>query len=152
MNPWDHFNMLVSVARKVVRDEDTARDIATEVCASVLTTHNPDGTPPASVVQLATLCKWRALNHYTRTGNLEIVRGYDIERAVDTAPTPEQELEAKQTLRAMRERLGEVEMFVLERTGEGFTDVEIGQKLNKTPKAVRNLRSRARLKLLLSGE
>ncbi len=145
---WSHFNMLVSVARKVVRDEDVARDIATEVCGSagaVLI----DGAPP-NATQLATLAKWRALDH-VRKGKLEVVTGFDIEQAVDTAPTPEQELEAKQTLRGLRERLGEVEMFVLERTSEGFSSEEIASKLNKTAVAVDHIRSRARRKLL-SGE
>jgi DNA-directed RNA polymerase specialized sigma24 family protein len=150
MNPWDHFNMLVSVARKVVRDEDVARDIATEVCASA-TAPNPHGGPMPTATQLATLTKWRALDHL-RKGKLEIVRGYDIERAVDTAPTPEQELEAKQTLRGLRERLGEVEMFVIERTSDGFSSEEIGLRLSKSAVAVDHIRSRARRKLLNSGE
>jgi DNA-directed RNA polymerase specialized sigma24 family protein len=149
MNPWPQYEKLVSIARKVVRDEDTARDIATEVCAEVVSTHAPDGTLPATVVQLATRVKWRALDHL-RKGKLEVVRGYDIERAVDTAPTPEQELEAKQTLRGLRERLGEVEMFVLERTGEGFSSEEIAVKLSKTAVAVDHIRSRARRKLMES--
>jgi DNA-directed RNA polymerase specialized sigma24 family protein len=145
MNPWDSFNMLVSVARKVVRDEDAARDIATEVCGNY-TPVNDHG-----ITQLATLVKWRALDHL-RKGKLEVVLGYDIERAVDTAPTPEQELEAKQTLRGLRERLGEVEMFVIERTSDGFSSEEIGLRLSKSAVAVDHIRSRARRKLLNSGE
>jgi DNA-directed RNA polymerase specialized sigma24 family protein len=150
MNPWPQYEKLVSIARKVVRDEDTARDIATEVCAEVVSTHAPDGTLPASVVQLATLTKWRALDHL-RKGKLEVVRGYDIERAVDSAPTPEEELIAKQTRKSLAARLGEVEMFVIDRTSEGFSSEEIGLKLNKSAVAVDHIRSRARRKLL-SGE
>jgi DNA-directed RNA polymerase specialized sigma24 family protein len=144
---WTHFNMLVSVARKVVRDEDVARDIATEVCGSAGAVLIDGASPNAT--QLATLTRWRALDH-VRKGKLEIVRGYDIERAVDSAPTPEEELIAKQTLRALRERLGEVEMFVLERTGEGFNSEEIAVKLSKTAVAVDHIRSRARRKLMES--
>jgi DNA-directed RNA polymerase specialized sigma24 family protein len=145
---WTHFNMLVSVARKVVRDEDVARDIATEVCGSsgaVLI----DGASP-NATQLATLTKWRALDHI-RKGKLEVVTGYDIERAMDTAPTPEEELIAKQTRKALAARLGEVEMFVIDRTSDGYSSEEIGVKLNKSAVAVDHIRSRARRKLL-SGE
>ena len=145
---WEHFNMLVSVARKVVRDEDVARDIATEVCGSAGAVLIDGASPNAT--QLATLTRWRALDH-VRKGKLEIVRGYDIERAIDTAPTPEEELIAKQTRKSLAARLGEVEMFVIDRTSDGYSSEEIGLKLNKSAAAVDHIRSRARRKLL-SGE
>ncbi len=139
MNPWDSFNLCVSVARRIVRDEDVARDIATDICG-IKCEHD-------TVAKLAQMAKWRALDH-VRKGRLEIVRGYDVERAIDNSPTPEQELEAKQTRKALAARLGEVEMFVLDRTGEGFSDEEIATKLSKTAVAIRHIRSRARRKLI----
>lgn len=147
-NPWAAFNKCVAAAFRVCRDEDVARDIATEVCGNAVAVL-VDGAPP-TVAMLATLANWRALD-YVRKGKVEIVRGYDIERAADSAPTPEQDLEAKQERAALMARLSEAEAFVIERTGEGFSDDEIAVKLGKTAVAIRQVRSRARRKLL-NGE
>ncbi len=144
MNPWDSFNRCVGAAFRIVRDEDTARDIATEVCSADYAA--VDWTP----AWLATRSTWRALDHM-RKGKVEVVRGFDIERAIDDAPGPEQILEAKQMRKALEARLGEVEMFVIDRTADGFSSAEIGLKLNKTAVAIDHIRSRARRKLL-SGE
>jgi DNA-directed RNA polymerase specialized sigma24 family protein len=152
MNPWDSFNRCVGAAFRVCRDEDTARDIATEVCGSLDQFFIDGGgnTVHATPAMLATKATWRALDHL-RKGKVEVVRGYDIERAIDDAPGPEQILEAKQTRKALEARLGEVEMFVIDRTSDGYSSAEIGVKLNKSAVAVDHIRSRARRKLL-SGE
>lgn len=48
----------------------------------------------------------------------------------------------------MAERVGAEGMLVLEATSEGFSDGEIATVMGKTPEAVRQIRSRARRKLI----
>lgn len=142
MNPWDSFNRCVGAAFRVCRDEDTARDIATDVCSNAVAIELPHNTP----ARLATQAYWRALDH-ARKGKVEVVRGFDIERAIDDAPGPEQILEAKQTEIALMRRLDATERLVIRFTSEGFSSEEIGLSLNKTAVAIDHIRSRARRKL-----
>ena len=143
MDPWQHCDACVRAAFRVTRDTDSARDIATEVCGTQPTEELPAGMFKGSLLARA---KWRAIDAM-RAGRLEIVRGYDIERAPSAAPTPEEELIAKQERASLRTRLGEEGLLVLENP-EGLTDAELGARLNKSEVAIRQQRSRARRTLI----
>ena len=134
---WTHFELAVRSARAVVHDEDVARDVAVEVCELATDEHS------ASYIR-----QWarnRAID-WLRKPRLDVVRGYDIERA-SGGPTPEELLIAKQERRRVVMLVGADAMYVLERSGE-FTDEELGSHLNKSAEAVRQIRSRARRKLI----
>ena len=130
MANWRAFDACVRAARRIVHDEDTARDIAVDVCEAgygVL------------------MARWRALDHLRR-GQLDIVRGFDIDR-VSGGPTPEEILIAKQERESLVEFLGVVAVRILE-NADGLTDEELGSQLQKSPEAIRQIRSRARRKLI----
>ena len=133
---WTHFELAVRSARAVVHDEDVARDVAVEVCELATDEHS------ASYIR-----QWarnRAID-WLRRPRLEIVRGFDIDRA-SGGPTPEELLIEKQERRRLLVLLGWEAMHVLERSGE-FTDAELAGHLDKSEDAVRQIRSRARRRL-----
>ena len=136
MSAWDEFDACVRAARAIVRDEDAARDIATEVCAADL--------PPS--FKRSTYAHWRALD-YVKRERLEVVTGYDVELAPAATPTPEEELIAKQERASLLALLGTEAMYVLENP-LGLDDDELGARIGKSPEAVRQIRSRARRKLI----
>jgi DNA-directed RNA polymerase specialized sigma24 family protein len=138
LTSWPHFDAACRLARALVHDEDAARDIAVEACdpCHVLTQRQ----------HVLTRARSRALDHLRR-GGLTLVHGYDIERVAGGA-TPEQLMVARQERDNVVERIGAEGMLVLEATAEGFTDGEIAAVMGKTPEAVRQIRSRARRKLI----
>lgn len=133
---WSLFDVAVRAARRIVRDEDVARDIAVEVCEAA------DADTSAGYIRVR--ARHRAIDTLRRAG-LDMARGVDIER-IAGGPTPEQLLIAKQTRAALVLEIGAEALFILERTS-AFSDEEIGSVLNKSAQAVRQMRSRARRKL-----
>ncbi len=142
-NPaWQFYERAVKWAKAVVKDEDTARDIALAVVQEVRT---DDVTGDKHLqARMRGLVQYRALDHL-RKSQLDIVQGVDLD-ALPSTETPEQIAEARSLSRAYAMKLSLNEDLAMGLHVDGYTDDEIAAALKTSPENVRQLRSRARAK------
>ncbi len=135
---WEQFPRAIGWALSIVKDEDTARDIAIDTLEEMA----EQGYGPKLLYRRV---QWRALDHLRR-GRIHLV-DVELERLASTDPTPEQLLEAKRTRQRVCERIGSEALSILELSAEQSDD-ETAATLGITKPALRKARSRARNKLL----
>ncbi len=134
---WEQFPRAIGWALSIVKDEDTARDIAIDTLEEMA----EQGYGPKLLYRRV---QWRALDHLRR-GRIHVV-DIELERLASTDPTPEQNLEAKRSRQAICEKVGSDALAMLELSAEQSDD-DTAAALGITKPALRKARSRARLKL-----
>lgn len=149
---------LVGRAMNMLADEDAAEDVAQDVLLKLWTMRRKLDAY-ASVEALAmVMARNNCLDRLRRRGTIRNVGLDEVREACSAGPTPEQQMEQRQTVDRAREAMSAmpatVRIIMQMRHVDGMEVAEIASMIGSTPERVRvNLsRGRKRLKEIFDNE